>query len=76
MDAVENQRQVSHRAHSPWNRKLRDSHIPTAATKSGKVENEKRVSHFPAHCLLLFFKDSERRPGSGSLRSRSRLILR
>jgi hypothetical protein len=29
MDAEENQKQVSLRAHSPW-KSLRDSHIPTA----------------------------------------------
>jgi hypothetical protein len=33
MDAEENQKQVSLRAHSPW-KSLRDSHIPTAATGS------------------------------------------
>ena len=46
MDAEENQKQVSHGAHSPW-KSLRDSHIPTAATSNGKVENQKQVSHFP-----------------------------
>ena len=56
MDAVENQTQVSHRATALGNRKRRDSHIPTAATRSGKVENEKHVSHFPAHDLVFVFK--------------------
>jgi len=32
----------------------RDSHIPTAPTRSGKVENEKHVSHFSARCLWVF----------------------
>ena len=27
----------------------RDSHIPTAPTSGGKVENQKQVSHFPAY---------------------------
>jgi hypothetical protein len=36
------------------NRKRRDSHISTAATRRGKVENEKHVSHFPARCLCVF----------------------
>jgi len=35
VDAEENQRQVSLRAHRPW-KSLRDSHIPTAPTKQGK----------------------------------------
>ena len=55
MDAEENQRQVSLRAHSPW-KSLRDSHIPTGSTGRGKVENEKHVSHFPAGC---FFYESK-----------------
>ncbi len=38
------------------NRQLRDSHIPTAATRRGKVENEKHVSHFPAHCFVFVSK--------------------
>src|SRR5450755_659281 len=33
------------------NRKQRDSHIPTAAARRGKVENQKQVSHFPTCCL-------------------------
>ena len=52
MDAEENQKQVSLTAHSPW-KSLRDSHIPTAPTSRGKVENQRRVSHFPACCLGL-----------------------
>src|SRR5947207_3270590 len=42
------------------NRKRRDSHIPTAPARRGKVENQTQVSHFPTCCL--FF--SERRPGA------------
>jgi hypothetical protein len=61
------------RAHSPW-KSLRDSHIPTAATKHGKVENQKQVSHFPtAYCFPFttkFRKEAWRRsfaPSPGSL---------
>jgi transposase InsO family protein len=46
------------------NRKGRDSHIPTAATRSGKVENEKHVSHFPAHGLCLFSKTQKGGPAA------------
>ncbi|MBZ5610542.1 MAG: hypothetical protein LAP38_19950, partial [Acidobacteriia bacterium] len=28
----------------------RDSHISTAPTRRGKVENQEQVSHFPTHC--------------------------
>src|SRR6266481_5795405 len=52
------------------NRKNCDSHIPTAAARRGKVENQKQVSHFPTFCFFFPQNDSERRPGGGSLRSR------
>src|SRR5712692_3052430 len=52
------------------NRKSRDSHIPTAAARRGKVENQKQVSHFPTCCFFFPQNESERRPGGGSLRSR------
>src|SRR5438477_12449136 len=52
------------------NRKSRDSHIPTAAARRGKVENQKQVSHFPTCYFFFPQNESERRPGSGSLRSR------
>src|SRR5713226_6891598 len=52
------------------NRKSRDSHIPTAAARRGKVENQKQVSHFPTCCFSSPQNESERRPGGGSLRSR------
>src|SRR5260370_9702142 len=52
------------------NRKSRDSHIPTAAARHGKGENQKQVSHFPTCCFFLPQNESERRPGGGSLRSR------
>src|SRR6267142_1659553 len=52
------------------NRKSHDSHIPTAAARRGKVENQKQVSHFPTCCFFFPQNESERRPGGGSLRSR------
>src|SRR5712671_2442652 len=52
------------------NRKSRDFHIPTAAARRGKVENQKQVSHFPTRCFFFPQNESERRPGGGSLRSR------
>src|ERR1700704_334740 len=52
------------------NRKSRDSHIPTAAARRGKVENQKQVSHFPTCCFFFPQNESERRPGGGSLCSR------
>ena len=39
-------------SHSPW-KSLRDSHIPTAPARRGKVENQKQVSHFPTCCFLV-----------------------
>jgi hypothetical protein len=47
----ENQAQVSLVSHSPW-KSLRDSHIPTAPARRGKVENQRQVSHFPTCCFL------------------------
>ena len=52
VDAEDNQLQVFLRAHSPW-KSLRDSHIPTAATNSGKVESQKQASHFPTALRFL-----------------------
>jgi hypothetical protein len=50
-ESVESQKQASHPFHEPLGnlaQKRRDFHIPTArATRSGKVENQKQVSHFP-----------------------------
>jgi hypothetical protein len=65
MGAEENQKQVSHGAHSPW-KSLRDFHIPTAATSNGKVENQKQVSHFPTAYGFLSQSNSERKPGCGA----------
>jgi hypothetical protein len=46
------------------NRKQRDSHIPTAATRSGKVENENHVSHFPAHGFVFVSKNQKGGPAA------------
>jgi hypothetical protein len=52
-DAEENQTQVSLSAHSPW-KSLRDSHIPTAATKQWKSGKPK--TGFPlSHCMVSLF---------------------
>jgi len=71
MDAVENQRQVSHWRPQPL--EIAYNAIPTFPQRrrgAGKVENEKHVSHFPACCLYIPKTESERSPGGGSLRSR------
>jgi len=51
VESVESQRQASHSFHEPLGnlaKRRRDFHIPTArAKRSGKVENQKQVSHFP-----------------------------
>jgi hypothetical protein len=47
-------------SHSPW-KSLRDSHIPTAPARRGKVENQSQVSHFPTCCFLNQI-NQERRP--------------
>ena len=53
MDAEENQTQVSLSAHSSW-KSLRDSHIPTAATK--QWESGKPEAGFPlSHCMVSLF---------------------
>src|SRR5713226_867908 len=31
-----------------------DSHIPTAPTRRGKVQNQNQVSHFPTRCLYFY----------------------
>src|SRR5208282_341017 len=47
-------------SHSPW-KSLRDSHIPTASARRGKVENQRQVYHFPTRCSLNQI-NKERRP--------------
>jgi hypothetical protein len=52
VETVESQRQASHEFPQPLGnlaKGRRDSHIPTAPTSGGKVENQKQVSHFPAY---------------------------
>src|SRR2546428_13229613 len=63
------------RAHSPW-KSLRDSHIPTAATKQWKSGKPK--AGFPlSHCLLFSFYDQIQKGGlAAELRSLSSLIVR
>jgi hypothetical protein len=66
--------QVSLNAHSPW-KSLRDSHIPTVATKQWNVENRKQVSHFPLPCFP-WFQQIQKGGLAAELRSSSRLIVR
>jgi len=66
MDAEENQKQVSSAPTALGNRKLRDSHIPTAATKQWKSGNQKQVSHFPTTYDLPWMTKFRRRPGGGA----------
>ena len=51
VESVESQKQASHSFHEPLGnlaKRRRDFHIPTAqAKRSGKVENQKQVFHFP-----------------------------
>jgi hypothetical protein len=51
VESVESQKQACHTFHEPLGnltQRRRDSHIPTArANRSGKVENQKQVFHFP-----------------------------
>ena len=58
------------------NRKQRDSHIPTAATRRGKVENEKHVSHFPACCFTVSNKNQKGGLAADRFAPAFRLILR
>jgi hypothetical protein len=68
MDAEENQQQISLRAHRLW-KSLRDSHIPSAAAGSGKVESQTQASHFPAARLIhtsIKIQNQTRRPEARS----------
>jgi len=50
METVESQRQASHEFPPPFGNPAnggRDSHIPTAPTTGGKVENQQQVPTFP-----------------------------
>lgn len=64
MDAEENQLQVSLRAHSLW-KSLRDSHIPAAATNSGKVQSQNQPSYFPTAATVIYIFET-RKPKQGS----------
>ena len=52
-------------AHSPW-KSLRDSHIPTAATKQWKSGKPKTGFPLSTATGCLFRPNSERRPGGGA----------
>jgi hypothetical protein len=57
MDAVENQRQVSHRAHSPW--KIANDAIPTFPQPrrgAGKWKTKSTFPTFPLTVLCLFLR--------------------
>src|SRR5206468_6719380 len=61
-------------AHSPW-KSLRDSHIPTVATKQWKWKTKNRFSHFPLP--RVGSSDQIQKGGlAAELRSSSRLIVR
>jgi hypothetical protein len=54
VETVESQKQASHEFPQLLGnlaKGRRDSPIPTAPTRGGKVENQKQVSHFPAYGL-------------------------
>jgi len=64
MDAEENQKQFPSAPTALGNRKLRDSHIPTAATKQWKSGKPK--AGFPlSHCLRFAFDDQFRKEAGG-----------
>ena len=67
VESVESQKQASPSFHEPLGnlaQRRRDSHISTApAGADGKVENQKRVSHFPT--APNEYGDQEQKPGRG-----------
>ena len=79
VESVESQKQASHSFHEPLGnlaQRRRDFHIPTArAKRSGKVENQRQVSHFPSPASRLRPRsrrvETENRP-LGGLRPPSR----
>jgi hypothetical protein len=85
VESVESQRQASHSFHEPLGNlapRRRDSHIPTAlAKRSGKVENQKQVSHFPIPLRDDDYgsrlAETSRRPSAATaaLRAASRVIV-
>src|ERR1039457_7434922 len=67
MDAEENQKQVSLRAHSPWKSqtaRFPHSHRRDEAMEKWKTKN--RFSTFPLPTICLLLPNSERRPGGGA----------
>jgi hypothetical protein len=61
-------------SHSPW-KSLRDSHIPTAPARRGKVENQQ--AGFPLSHLLFLFQTTKKGDPGGRIASLPafRLIL-
>src|SRR5947209_7892453 len=53
----------------------RDSHIPTAPARRGKVENVNHVSHFPACCLISTKKSQKEALAADRFAPAFRLIL-
>src|SRR5436190_18024313 len=76
MDAEENPKRFPSAPTALGNRKLRDSHIPTAATKQWKSGKPK--AGFPlSHCLRFSLYSQIQKGGlAAELRSFSRLIVR
>jgi DMSO/TMAO reductase YedYZ molybdopterin-dependent catalytic subunit len=67
MDAEENQKQVSLRAHSPWkSHTARFPHSHRRGEAMEKWKTKSRFSTFPLPCDSLFRPNSERRPGGGA----------
>ena len=61
-------------SHGPW-KSLRDSHIPTAPARRGKVENQKQVSHFPTCCFLVRNQSRKETPAADRFAPAFRLIV-
>ncbi len=85
VESEESQNQASRSFHEPLGnlaKKRRDFHIPTAqAKRSGKVENQKQVSHFPLplrdYNPGLLSPNTRRRPSAAAaaLRAASGVIV-
>jgi hypothetical protein len=61
-------------SHRPW-KSLRDSHIPTAPARRGKMENQNQVSHFPTCCFLDQINQRKETLAADRLAPAFRLIL-
>src|ERR1019366_5862173 len=67
MDAEENQKQVSLRAHSPWkSQTARFPHFHRRDEAMEKWKTKNRFSTFPLPTICLLLPNSERRPGGGA----------